>query len=189
MSSGSSANNHLIYEATGLYLATSSMPWFAESAAWRAKARTILLREFRSQTFESGINRELGSGYNAYVLEALVLCLIEGQLSDDPWPPAAWNLAADIISRLADFTDHTGRPPRQGDSDDAQGLLLDAPGFSQWIDLLQLGAAWFGRATWWPCLNEQPLRSHCETTGRAHGQTSPEQRLARPRCGARNLAL
>ena len=32
-------------------------------------------------------NRELGTGYNAYILEALVLCLIEGQLSDDPWPP------------------------------------------------------------------------------------------------------
>lgn len=159
MSSGSSANNHLIYEATGLYLAACSMPWFSESADWRTKARMILQREFRSQTFESGINRELGSGYNAYVLEALVLCLIEGQLSDDPWPPAAWNLAADILFRLADFTDHTGRPPRQGDSDDAQGLLLDAPGFSQWIDLLQLGAAWFGRAAWWPRLNEQPLRS------------------------------
>lgn len=159
MSSGSSANNHLIYEATGLYLAACSMPWFAESADWRTKARMILLREFRSQTFESGINRELGSGYNAYVLEALVLCLIEGQLSDDPWPPAAWNLAADILSRLADFTDHTGRPPRQGDSDDAQGLLLDAPSFSQWTDLLQLGAAWFGQAAWWPRLKEQPLRS------------------------------
>lgn len=159
MSSGSSANNHLIYEATGLYLATCSMPWFSESAEWRAKARAILQREFRSQTFESGINRELGSGYNAYVLEALALCLIEGQLSDDPWPPAAWNLAADILFRLADSTDHTGRPPRQGDSDDAQGLLLDAPGFSQWTDLLQLGAVWFGRAAWWPCLNEQPLRS------------------------------
>ncbi|WP_439392914.1 alginate lyase family protein [Bradyrhizobium sp. PMVTL-01] len=159
MSLGSSANNHLIYEATGLYLAACSMPWFSESADWRTKARIILQREFRNQTFESGINRELGSGYNAYVLEALVLCLIEGQLSDDPWPPAAWTLAADILFRLADFTDHRGRPPRQGDSDDAQGLLLDAPGFSQWIDLLQLGAAWFGRADWWPRLNDQPLRS------------------------------
>jgi hypothetical protein len=159
LSSGSSANNHLIYEGVGIYVAACSMPWFAESASWRVKARDILEREFRKQTFASGINRELGSGYNAFVFEALALCLIEGQLSDDPWPITAWQLAANILSLFGNFADCKGCPPRQGDGDDAQGLLLDAPGFGQSVDLLQLGAAWFGYTDCLPHLEERPLRS------------------------------
>ncbi|MBS0472160.1 MAG: alginate lyase family protein [Proteobacteria bacterium] len=156
---GSSANNHRIYELLGLYEASAAMPWFAESAGWRRAARAALEREFHLQTFPSGLNRELASGYNIFSFEALALCLVESRLTGEAWAPADWNLAADILFRLASMADCKGHPARQGDSDDAQALLLDAPGFDQAVDLLRLGAAWFGAADWWPVLAEQPLRS------------------------------
>jgi hypothetical protein len=46
---------------------------------------------------------------------------------------------------LAVNTDCHGHPPRQGDSDDATGLLLDAPDFDRWHDLDYLRQTWFGQ--------------------------------------------
>ena len=42
------------------------------------------------------------------------------------------------------------RPPRQGDSDEGRGLLLDAPAANCWPSLLALADALVGRLDWWP---------------------------------------
>jgi len=143
-SHGSSANNHLLYEMAGLFVSTCSMPWHARAAAWRGEAREILEREFPRQVFASGYSRELASDYNGFVLEALLLCLVEGELSGISLGPELWSCARTMLDCLDQIVDCRGHPPRQGDSDDASGLLLDAPDFDRWCDLGRIRAVWFG---------------------------------------------
>src|SRR5919197_6256379 len=63
-SHGSSANNHLLAEMAGQFAASCAFPAFPESAAWREHAAAGLRRELLRQTFPSGLNRELASGYH-----------------------------------------------------------------------------------------------------------------------------
>jgi hypothetical protein len=141
---GSSANNHLIYEMAGLYVSTCCMPWHAQAPAWRNRVALILEREFSKQIFPEGYTRELASDYDGFVLEALVICLIEGASGERPLGSQAWDCAQRMLDWLAANSDCNGHPPRQGDSDDASGLLLDAPDYDRWHDLSYLREAWFG---------------------------------------------
>ena len=143
MSAASSANNHRIYENAGLYVGACAFPWFKVSTRWRDGAREVLEKEFALQTFSSGYSREMASGYNGFVLEALLACLTEGALSGHNMGAGAWDIAARALDTLADLADCQGHPPSQGDSDDAHGLLLDAPDYDRWHDLLDLGSAVF----------------------------------------------
>ena len=55
-----------------------------------------------------------------------------------------------MTDSAATLLDERSRPPRQGDSDDGRGLLLDAPVPNRWPALLALGEALVGRLDWWP---------------------------------------
>jgi hypothetical protein len=55
-----------------------------------------------------------------------------------------------MTDSAAALMDERSRPPRQGDSDDGRGLLLDAPAPNRWPALLALGEALTGRLDWWP---------------------------------------
>jgi hypothetical protein len=137
---GSSANNHLIYEMAGLYVSTCCMPWHTKVAEWRDRAARVLEQEFPGQIFPEGYTRELASDYNGFVLEALLICLVEGAFGSRPLGPPVWDCAVRMLDWLAADSDCKQHPPRQGDSDDATGLLLDAPDFDRWRDLAYLRA-------------------------------------------------
>ena len=55
-----------------------------------------------------------------------------------------------MADSAAALVDERLRPPRQGDSDEGRGLLLDAPAANRWPSLLALGDALVGRLDWWP---------------------------------------
>lgn len=156
---GSSANNHLILEAAGLFTASCAMPWYRESERWREQAARTLEREVPRQTFASGLNRELASEYHGFVLEAALAAALEGDLAGRPLAGGCWPAIRRMFEALAVFADCAGHPPRQGDGDDAHALLLDAPDYDRWADLLATGAALNGEAGWWPCGGPAPLRS------------------------------
>jgi hypothetical protein len=146
-SHGSSANNHLLYEMVGLFVSTCCMPWHLQAGEWRGQAAGILEEEFPRQIFPEGYSRELGSDYNGFVLEAMLICLIEGELAGHPLGAGTWDCASRMLAWLKENADCHGHPPRQGDSDDASGLLLDAPDYERWHDLACLSGAWFGTAS------------------------------------------
>ncbi|MDE2352077.1 MAG: alginate lyase family protein [Alphaproteobacteria bacterium] len=181
MSYGSSANNHLISEATGLFAASSSMPWFSESDAWRLKAQRVLEREYLRQIFPSGMSRELATAYHAANVESFFVNVVESELNGAPFSDAFWDVGRRMVDCIADLADCRGRPPRQGDSDDACCVMLDNPGYDRWTDLLTLGAAVFGGAAWWPQEGRQTLRawffaSILKAGGRHRGAPSHKKR-------------
>ena len=149
-SRGSSANNHVIAEAAGQLVASCAFPWFPESEGWRRTSAALLERELVRNTFPSGIGRELASDYQCFVAELGFLAAVEAEASGRPVSPVVWERLAALTDSAAALVDERLRPPRQGDSDDGRGLLLDAPAANRWPVLLALGEALIGRLDWWP---------------------------------------
>jgi Heparinase II/III-like protein/Heparinase II/III N-terminus len=149
-SRGSSANNHVIAEAAGQLVASCAFPWFPQSDGWRRESARLLERELLSNTFPSGIDRELASDYQCFVAELGLLAAVESQASGHPLAGPAWGRLCAMVDSAAALLDDQLRPPRQGDCDEGRGLLLDAPAANRWPSLLAMGDALFGRLSWWP---------------------------------------
>ena len=164
-SRGSSANNHLVAEAAGQFVAAAAFPVFKESRAWQSRSADILRREAVAQTFPSGINRELATEYQALVLELFLAAAIEGELTGSSLGPVVWERIRAMTDALAAILDTTGNPPRQGDGDDATGLLLDAPEYDRCEALLSTGRVLFGDLPWWPANPDLDLRTHFWASG------------------------
>jgi hypothetical protein len=154
-SHGSSANNHLLAEATGLFAASCAFRGFSETDRWRAQALAVLRHEIPRQTFADGTNRELATDYHLFVLELTLTAMLEGYVAGFPLGRDVWRAAQAMTDTLAAWLDCRGKPPRQGDSDDCTALLLDAPDHARTDSLLATGASLFTAAPWWP----QPQRA------------------------------
>ena len=149
-SRGSSANNHVIAEAAGQLAASCAFGWFPESQRWRRSALRLLERSLRSNTFPSGINRELATDYHGFVFELGVFAALEASAAGSPVSEGTWRLLCSMADCMAALVDEKLRPPRQGDSDEGRVVLLDSPAHNRWPALLSLGAALFGDLDWWP---------------------------------------
>ena len=149
-SRGSSANNHVIAEAAGQLVASCAFPWFRESERWRRKSALLLERELIRNTFPSGIGRELASDYQCFVAELGFAAAVEAEASGHPLSQVTWDRLGAMADSAAALLDERLRPPRQGDSDEGRGLLLDAPAPNRWPSLLALADALVGRLDWWP---------------------------------------
>jgi hypothetical protein len=152
-SRGSSANNHLIAEAAGLFIAATAFRGPLSERRARL-AQGILEQEAVSQTFPDGMNRELAFGYHGYVLGLLLLAAVEGEAGGRPMSDDFWRILTRMSDALAaNLSPDAGgnlMPPRQGDGDDAWALMVDAPEDGPWAPLLDLCGALIGARDWWP---------------------------------------
>lgn len=146
----SSANNHLIAEAAGLFIAATAFSGTPQQEHWAALAAGILEQEALNQTFPDGLNRELAFGYHGYVLGLLLLAAIEGDAGGRPLSVACWHVVTRMADALAANLGTDLQPPRQGDGDDAFALMVDAPEAGPWSPLLELAEQVLGRRDWWP---------------------------------------
>jgi hypothetical protein len=74
----SSANNHLIGEMVGLYIASVAWPCWDSSPTWRTQAKAILEREAQLQVHADGTTREQTVGYQVFVLQFLIIAGLVG---------------------------------------------------------------------------------------------------------------
>ncbi|MFC9428060.1 alginate lyase family protein [Streptomyces sp. NPDC056987] len=158
-SRGSSANNHVIAEAAGQTAAACAFGWFPASARWRADALRSLERQLRSNTFGSGLNRELATEYHGLVLELGLAAVAEADGAGVPVPASVREVLLRMTDALAAVVDGHLRPPRQGDADDGHGLVLDGADTDRWASLLATGDAVFGRLAWWPAVTGTDVRT------------------------------
>jgi heparinase II/III-like protein len=149
-SRGSSSNNHVIAEAAGQLVASCAFPWFGESERWRRTSAALLERELVHNTFPSGIGRELAADYQTFVAELGLLAAAEAGASGHPVSAVTWERLTALVDSAAALVDERSQPPRQGDSDEGRGLLLDAPVPNRWPMIFGLGEALVGRLDWWP---------------------------------------
>ncbi|MES1151681.1 MAG: alginate lyase family protein [Dongia sp.] len=160
-SRGSSANNHLIAEAAGLFIAATAFRG-PHSERWARLAQGILEQEAVSQTFADGLNAELAFGYHGYVLGLLILAAVEGETHGGgaggrPMSDDAWRIITRMSDALAANLGDDLSAPRQGDGDDARALMVDAPDGGPWAPLLELCGALVGPRAWWPAPTHRSL--------------------------------
>src|SRR5206468_3240319 len=104
-SRGSSANNHIIAEAAGLFVGADNFFIFEESHAWKRQAAQILDREVRAQTFCDGLNRELATGYHGLSLELLLVAAAEDSSGDPILERSVWDGITRMLDALASMVD------------------------------------------------------------------------------------
>jgi Heparinase II/III-like protein/Heparinase II/III N-terminus len=149
-SRGSSANNHVVAEAAGQLVAALAFPWFEESTAWAGESASLLQRELASNTFPSGVNRELAFDYHGLVAELGLIAAAEADHAGRPLPDVTWRSLGRMLDAAAACLDCGLRAPRQGDSDEGRALMIASPESNRWEALLALGQALFGAPEWWP---------------------------------------
>jgi hypothetical protein len=140
----SSANNHRIGEAAGVFIATSYFRALPNADRWRAESRRILEEEILAQTHADGGSREQALGYHLFVLELLLLAAIVARHTGAPFPEGYRHR----LERMLEFAGALGEGgetlPAFGDSDDGRVLDLGgSPGDPR--GLLAVGAVLFGR--------------------------------------------
>jgi hypothetical protein len=143
----SSANNHLIGEAAGVYVAASTWPLWPQMAEWGERCRTILEDECHRQNAPDGGNREQAFAYQTFVLDFLLLAGLAARARGEDFSPVYWRRIEVMIDFLASMTDVAGRMPMIGDADDGYVVKLAAePKFSPHMSQIATGAVLFGRA-------------------------------------------
>lgn len=138
-SQGSSANNHLIGEMAGLFIASTVWPYFKESAAWRTLSFSVLEKEIVKQNFPSGINREQAFSYQVFDAEFLLLCLIEDTRHFKLFSDTYRDYVSNMITVIPALTDYGENLPRYGDEDDGRAIKLQPIGSSRTEWIFQIG--------------------------------------------------
>jgi len=145
-SAHSSANNHLIGEATGLFIAGITWPHWPDAREWVAASKKILEREAIAQNAPDGVNREQAVWYQQFVLDMLVLPLLAGKANGEWFSPDYESRVEAMMDFLASIMDAGGNVPMIGDADDGYLVRLEQQaGFSPYRSMLGLGALLFRR--------------------------------------------
>ncbi|HEY7889446.1 MAG TPA: alginate lyase family protein [Steroidobacteraceae bacterium] len=144
----SSANNHLLGEAAGLFIASLTWPLWPESARWRSQSRSELAREALLQTFEDGVNREQAVWYHHSVADMLLIAGLFARANGCGFDVRYWGALESMLDFLASIMDVSGGVPAIGDAD--QGVLARlVPAGESWPgvyrSLLASGAVLFAR--------------------------------------------
>lgn len=142
----SSANNHLIGEAAGLYVAALAWPAWPESAGWRRAAKAILEKEALAQNAPDGVNREQAVSYQQFVFDFLLVALLAGRAAREEFSPAYRQRLEAMLDFVCSIMDAGGNVPMIGDADDGYVFRLDVKDeHSPFKSLLATGAVLFGR--------------------------------------------
>ncbi|WP_051361262.1 alginate lyase family protein [Desulfuromonas sp. TF] len=142
----SSANNHLIGEAAGLFISTCTWPFWKEFFNCRKLAHRILVQEILNQTFPDGVGKEQAISYQQFVLDFFLLSALAGRECSVEFPPAYWRRVERMLEFIASVMDTGGNVPSIGDGDDGFVVRLSRePDFCPYKSLLATGAVLFKR--------------------------------------------
>lgn len=141
----SSANNHLIGEAAGVFVACTAFPQFGQMARWRERAYGILVRESGRQIYEDGVNREQALSYQQFVLDFLIIAGLAGKANGMDFPEGYWFTLEKMLVYLLAIGDVSGHYPQIGDEDDGYVISLLQKEYGAYRSLLNTGAFLFGR--------------------------------------------
>lgn len=140
----SSANNHLIGEAAGVFIGSRYFDSLRGASRWRARSREILLREIVRQTHADGGNRELATGYHQFVVQFFLAAGLCARNASEDFSRDYWARIEQMLAFSAAFGEAGGTIPAFGDCDDGYVLDLGGPR-GDYRGLLAVGAVLFDR--------------------------------------------
>ena len=116
----SSANNHLLGELLGLFVASGTWPYWKESKSWSETSIKEFEKEALKQTTQDGVNREQAIWYHHEVLDMMILASHIAKTSNNLLSQEFWGTLEKMIDFIAAIMDAKGNVPMIGDSDDAR---------------------------------------------------------------------
>lgn len=122
-SRGSSANNHLIGEAAGVYIACCYFTGLPQAKRWRERAHATLSEEIERQSWPDGGTREQAVGYQIFVLQFFLLAGLVARARGEDFAPPYWQRLEQMCAFLAALAEGGKELPMIGDADD--GYVLD----------------------------------------------------------------
>lgn len=132
----SSANNHLLVEATAIGLAGYAF----DNKQWKELACNILSEELEKQNYSDGVNKELSLHYQTFGMEAYLLLMHVMQKHND----TEWNQWIPMLKKEAEFVAHSSWREKAicefGDDDEGKILDLQGGEWHQWDYVLQLAS-------------------------------------------------
>ncbi len=142
----SSANNHLLGEYMGLWIAGLTWDCWGEALAWRDIGYRGFGSEALLQNAPDGVNREQGIYYHHEVADMMLLCGLYGAANSRDFPPPYWARLEAMIGFIAAVSDRADHVPMFGDADDALMVRFDPTlGFDPYRSLRATGTLMFGR--------------------------------------------
>ncbi len=160
----SSANNHLIAEYTGLFVA-STLWKFEESPAWQKKSRKGLEKEIQKQHSENGVNKEEASGYIQFITDFFLLACIAANHAGITLSAKYKNTLQSICGYINNLLDMQGNHPKYGDEDDGRVILPCGDATSNnFISILNTAAVLFRRPEMKRCGASWDTKSQLLTT-------------------------
>jgi len=143
----SSANNHLIGEAAGLFIAATTWPHWQSCSSWRDHSKQILEYEARLQNTSDGVNREQAVSYQQFVLDFLLVSALAGRANNVEFSSGYWDRIELMMEFIASIMDVKGNIPMIGDADDGYVTRLSRePDWCPFRSLLATGSILFQRA-------------------------------------------
>jgi len=136
----SSANNHLIAEAAGLFLIGRLTPGLRDGDAWTHFGRRTLLEECLRQIHSDGVGAEQSPTYTAFTLEFLMLAGCVADRLGEPFPDVYWKRIEAAGECLRWFTDSAGQQPRIGDDDEGR-VFISQPEPEAYVSSILAGLA------------------------------------------------
>ncbi|MEW4527088.1 alginate lyase family protein [Maioricimonas sp. JC845] len=138
----SSPYNHIVGEATGLYLIAQLLPEQPEAARWKEKARSVLNDYGPRQFHSDGFCVEQATGYHYFSLGFLTLAVAAARQTAEPLSELEPVVHRAFRTGTA-FRQPDGRWPAIGDIDSARAIPVCPDDFWDFNGLCSLGAAMF----------------------------------------------
>jgi hypothetical protein len=143
----SSADNHLIGEAAGVYVAAATWDCWTPVRALRREAKAILEREALRQFGPDGVNHEQAVWYQKFALQFLLSSALCARANGDDFSAAFMQRIEAGAVFMAALMDCAGRMPAYGDSDDSEVWRFGhGSGFESYRSFLAAAARLFSRA-------------------------------------------
>lgn len=141
----SSANNHLIAEASGAYLAAAYWQGLRQASVWKAQAYRHLARECLRQNLPDGVNEERTFPYQFFVWDLLLLPVLMGRSLGEDFPQEYWDRLEKMAEFMAWISDGAGHTPNVGDQDDGLAINLGGDHASPITSMLAVAGNVFKR--------------------------------------------
>lgn len=120
----SSANNHLIGETAGVWIASVTWNGWPKLRRWGERCAEILEREMLKQNAPDGGNREQAFAYQQFVLDFGLLAGLAARAAGRNFSKDYWTRLESMVDFIASIMDVGGNMPMVGDADDGYVVRL-----------------------------------------------------------------
>jgi len=120
----SSANNHLVAEAAGVFIAGTCFHQLDKMSSYRQKAYDILSREIIHQHYRDGVNKEQAVHYQIFAFQFFLLAGLLAKANGVDFPKQHWEMLEKSANFIAAIADDDCGVPNIGDSDDGKAVQL-----------------------------------------------------------------